>query len=218
MGRALLGAEVVAIGLVTWLTAGLADTSAYLLPFVAGMAFLAAWAWQAVHAYRIARGLEQARAPTPERSPAAAIGWLSIPLLVWGSGFWLVAAQAASPAVVLDRFVTDWTSDELDGRWPPAVVRAADAAAAGRGTGPDRFRNMRVSVVGRGATDALAVAEAIHYERRASRLLGMFPGSELVPVAEETLLTLELEARAVELPGGGDIGAVRWELVAADGD
>ena len=218
IGRALLGAEVLAIGLVAWLFAGLADTSAYLLPFVAGMGFLAAWAWQAVDAYRSARGLEQARPPTPERSPAAAIGWLSIPLLIWGSGFWLVGARAATPAVVLDRFVTDWTSDELDGRWPPAVIRAADEAAARRGAGPDRFRNIRVSLVGRGASEAVAVAEAIHYERRASSFLGIFPGSELVPVPEETLLTLELEARSFELPGGGDIGAVRWELVNANAD
>jgi hypothetical protein len=59
------------------------------------------------------------------------------------------------------------------------------------------------------------VAEAIHYERRDARFLGILPGTALEPVADERLLTLELTARPVELPGGGDIGAVRWELVSA---
>ena len=215
LGRSLLLAEAAALALVAWLSAGLADSSAYLLPFIGGMAFLAAWAWQAVDAYRIAHRLQPARKPTPERSPAAAIGWLSIPLLLWGSGFWVVGAGASSPDAVLDRFVTAWTRDELGDRWPPEVVEAANAAATGRGAGPDRLRNVRVSVVARGGRGAIAVADAIHYERRATRLLGLFPGSELIPVPEETLLTLELVATPVVLPGGGDIGALRWELVNA---
>jgi hypothetical protein len=37
-------------------------------------------------------------------------------------------------------------------------------------------------------------------------------------VADRDILSLELVARTVELPGGGDIGAVRWELVSADAD
>ena len=216
LGRSLLVVEAAAIGLVAWLTAGLADSSAYLLPFIGGMAFLAAWAWQAVDAYRIAHRLQPARPPTPERSPAAAIGWLSIPLLLWGSGFWVIGASGSSPASVLDRFMTAWTRDELGERWPQEVIDAADAAATGRGAGPDRLRNVRISLVARGALDATAVADAIHYERRATRLLGIFPGSELVPVPEETLLTLELVAHRVELPGGGDIGALRWDLVSAN--
>ena len=59
------------------------------------------------------------------------------------------------------------------------------------------------------------MAETIHYERRESRFLWVFPGSELVPVADERLLSIDLAARPVELLGGGDIGAVRWELVDA---
>jgi hypothetical protein len=59
------------------------------------------------------------------------------------------------------------------------------------------------------------VAEAVHYERRDSTFLGLFAGTELVPVADQRVLTLELAARPVELPGGGDIGAVSWELVDA---
>jgi hypothetical protein len=60
------------------------------------------------------------------------------------------------------------------------------------------------------------VAEAIHFERRDSRFLWVFAGSELVPIADRRVLTLDLEARPVELPGGGDIGVVRWELVGAE--
>jgi hypothetical protein len=215
-GMALLGLEVVCIGLVAWLTAGLADTSLYLVPFVAGVGFLVTWAAQAVHAYRLARGEPVAEA-VPARSPALAMGWLTVPLLAWGAGFWLIGADAARPAAVLDRFVTAWNGDELgaDG-WPSQVVAEADAAATGLGGGPERFRDVRVRVVERGGGRATAVAEAIHYERRDSSFLWVFPGSELVPVADREVLRLELEARAAELPGGGDIGAVRWEIVDAD--
>jgi len=214
-GRALIVAEIVAALLVAWLTIGLADTSAYLVPFIAGTGFIAAWAWQAIDAYRRARALDAASTPVPERSPAAAIGWLSLPLLVWGTGFWLVGAHAATPASVLDRFVTAWTSDELDDGWPARVVREADAAAADLGTGPDRFRDVRIRILTTGDARVTAVAEAIHFERHDSRFLGLFAGSELVPVADERVLTLELASRPVELPGGGDIGAVEWAVVDA---
>jgi hypothetical protein len=214
LGCGLLAAEGVSVLLVAWLAIGLADTSAYLVPFVAGTAFMVAWGWQAIDAYRSAGRLAAARPPTPERSPAAAIGWLSLPLLVWGTGFWLVGAHAATPASVLDRFVTAWSDDAFDETWPPSIVAEADAAAADLGPGLDRFRDIRFSIVSRGAARATAVAETIHYERRDSRFLWVFPGAQLVPVADERLLTLDLAARSAELPGGGDIGAVRWELVA----
>ena len=213
----LLAAEVLSALPVAWLTIGLADTSAYLVPFIAGVAFIVLWTWQAVDAYRSAHRLQPARPPTPERSPAAAIGWLSLPLLVWGTGFWLIAAHAATPASVLDRFVTEWSSGDLDSDWPAGVRQEASIAEASLGSGPDRFNGLRVNIVSQEGSRATAVAEAIHYERRASRFLWIFPGSELVPVADERVLTFELEAVPVELPGGGDIGALRWELVAADG-
>ena len=218
-GRALLVAEVAALLLVTWLTIGLADSTAHLVPFLAGVGFLVAWAWQAVAAYRAAREMEAARAPTPERSPATAIGWLSLPLLAWGAGFWLFGAHSATPAAALDRFVTAWTADELDaGRWPASVVQAADRAADRLGEGPDRFRDVRFTIVGAADGRAIAVGNAIHYERRPTNLFGIFPGSELVPVTDEELLSLEVAAEPVELPGGGDIGAVRWELVGVADD
>jgi hypothetical protein len=219
VGRALLVAEAAALLLVAWLTIGLADSTAYLVPFLAGFGFIVVWAWQAVAAYRAAREMQAARAPTPERSPATAIGWLSLPLLVWGAGFWLFGAHAATPAAALDRFVTAWTADELDaGRWPEAVVRAADRAADRLGAGPDRFRDVRFSIVDAAEGRATAVGSAIHYERRPTSLFGIFPGSELVPVTDERLLALEVAAVPVELPGGGDIGAVRWELVGVADD
>ena len=214
----LFAAELVLGLLLVWLTIGLADTSAYLVPFIVGVAFIVVWGWQAVDAYRSAVALLGARPPTPERSPAAAIGWLTLPLLLWGTGFWLIGAHAATPASVLDRFVTDWSRGGLGPTWPAAVRAEAAVAEARLGSGPDRFRDLRFQVVGRAEGRATAVAEAIHYERRPSRLLWVFPGSELVPVADERIITLELEAVPVDLPGGGDIGAVRWELVAADAD
>lgn len=215
-GRALLASEALAAGIVAWLAIGLADTSLYLLPFLAGMGFVAAWTWQAVHAYHAALRLQPARPPTPERSPAAAIGWMALPVLVWGAGFWLIGAGAAGPEAVLDRFVTDWTDDALGSDWPAPVVAAAEGAAQTLGTGADRFRDVRLRIVESDDGRATAIAEAIHFERRESAFLGLFAGSRLVPVADRAILTLELAAVLVELPGGGDIGAVRWELVDAE--
>ncbi|MBW3612543.1 MAG: hypothetical protein KY392_01630 [Chloroflexi bacterium] len=212
-GLALLLAEVVCVGLVAWLTIGLADTSAYLVPFLAGVAFLVAWGWQAVDAYRRAARDE---ATVPARSPALAMAWLTVPLLAWGTGFWLVGGASSTPAAVLDRFVTAWNAETLTaGDWPAAAVEAAEDAATGLGTAPDPFRDVRVRVSSTDAGRATAVAEAIHYERRESRFLWVFPGSELVPVADREVLTLDLVARPAELPGGGDIGAVRWEVAGA---
>jgi hypothetical protein len=216
IGRTLLAAEILGVVVVAWLTIGLADSSAYLVPFLAGIVFIVAWAWQAVDAYRAAHRLQPARTPAPERSPAAAMGWLSLPLLVWGAGFWLIGSDSASPAAILDQFVTEWTDGELGDAWPPGVVRAAETAAASLGSDADRFRDVRITIVSADESRATAVAEAIHFERRDSRFLWVFAGSELVPVADERVLTFDLEARPVELPGGGDIGVVRWELVGAE--
>jgi hypothetical protein len=215
LGYGLLAAELASLILVAWLTAGLADTSLYIVPFLGGVVFIVAWAWQAVDAYRSAQALQPARPPTPERSPAAAMGWLSLPLLVWGTGFWVIAGHSATPAAVLDDFVTEWSGGELGPAWTDDVRAGAAAAEERLGNGPDRFRDVRIRLLDDDGETATAVAEAIHFERRASRFLGIFPGSELVQVADERILSLELEARPVELPGGGEIGAVRWELVRA---
>lgn len=212
-GWILLAAEVLGVVVVAWLTVGLAGSSAYLIPFLAGVAFVVAWAWQAVDAYRSARRLQPATTDPPERSAAAQAGWLCLPLLVWGSGFWLIGAPAGHPAAVLDRFITDWSRDELEASaWPAAVVGPAEAAAETLGDSDDRFHDVRIRIVRSDGESASAVAEAIHFERRETRVLGVFPGSELVPVADRTVLRLELVAEPVELPGGGDIGAVEWEL------
>jgi hypothetical protein len=215
-GWSLVVTEVVAALLVAWLTVGLANSSAYLVPFLAGVAFLAAWAWQAVDAYRHARSAEAATGPVPERSPAVAAGWLAIPLLAWFAGFWLIGGDGSTAAAALDRFVTDWSDDALDGgRWPSSVRAAADEARDALRAGADDLRDVRFSLADVTDDGATAVAEAVHYERRESRFLWVFAGSELVPVADAEVLTLELEARPVELPGGGDVGAVRWVIVDA---
>jgi hypothetical protein len=218
VGWGLLAAELIAALLVAWLTVGLADSSLYLVPFLAGVAFLVAWGWQAVAAYRAAQAAQAARPPTPERSPATAIGWLSLPMLAWFTGFWLIGADAATPAAALDRFVGAWTSGTMSAdAWPPGVIAAADEAADRLGAGPDRFRDVRFTVVSVADGRATAVADAIHYERRPSSFLIVFEGTELVPVVDERILSLDLAATAVELPGGGDIGARRWELIGASG-
>lgn len=216
-GWALLVGEAVGLALVAWLTAGLAESSAHLVPFVAGAVFIAAWAWQAVDAFHAATRLAPPPSGVPDRSAAAHIGWLCLPLLVWGSGFWFIGTPAATPGAVLDRFVTDWSAGRVSETWPPAVSRPAEVAAATLGEGADRFRDVRVRLSDASEDAATAVVELIHFERRPTRLLGVFPGSELVPVADRRILTLQLTAVPVGLPGGGDIGAVIWELRAATG-
>jgi hypothetical protein len=217
LGRALLGAEAAAVALIAWLTIGLADTSAYLVPYVAGVLFLAAWGWQAVDAYRRARRAEPVDELALTRSEAVAIGWLALPMLIWSAGFWLVAAEEATPAATLDRFVTAWTSETLDpDEWGEDVVDEATAAAASLGAGEDRFRDVRVRIVGEAARTASAVAEAVHYERRPTTFLWVFPGTELVPVADDVVLSLDLVADEAQLPGGGSVGAVRWSIADAE--
>ncbi|MEO5985961.1 MAG: hypothetical protein ABIW50_01010 [Candidatus Limnocylindria bacterium] len=216
LGLGLLAVEVGAGALVWWLTIGLADTSAYLVPFLAGAAFIVAWAWQAVHAYQAAHVLRVARPPTPERSPAAAIAWLGVPLLAWGSGFWLIGAHAATPAAVLDTFVTEWSAGELDTSWPTQVRTQAGIAERSLGTAADRFRDLRVTVREERDGRATAVAESFHYERRATSFLWVFPGSELTPVRDVEVLALELRAEPVSLPVIGGFGAVRWAIVRAE--
>jgi hypothetical protein len=212
----LLAAELTAALLVAWLFVGLADTSAYLVPFLAGVAFLVAWAGQAVAAYRSAQARRLDDRPAPRRSPALVIAWLTLPLLVWGAGFWLVGAGAATPAAVLDRFVTGWAAGALaPDAWPAGVLAEAESAAGVLESGRERLRDVRVRVADAGESRATAVAEAVHYERRDARFLWLFAGSELVPVVDREVLTFSLAARPAELPGGGDIGAVRWELVEA---
>jgi hypothetical protein len=215
-GRALLVVEILALALVAWLTASLADTSLYLVPYVAGFGFLVAWAWQAIDAYRAAQRLGGTAGSVPERSPGTAIAWLSLPLLLWGSGFWLAGAQRATPAAALDRFVTAWTADEMSSaEWAPAIRRVARQVGGSLGTGADRFRDIRVRLVEGDGSGASAVVEAIHFERRRSSFLWIFPGTELVPVADEQLMSLELTADEAALVGGGDIGAVRWNVTGA---
>ncbi|MCC6618484.1 MAG: hypothetical protein IT341_05515 [Chloroflexi bacterium] len=214
-GWLLLVAEVLAIVGVAWLTIGLADTSAHMVAYLTGVAFITAWAWQAVDAYRSAVKRRSQDIEATARSAAAAIGWLCLPLLAWGAGFWLLGTHAGTPAGVIDRFVTAWGRDDLDDTWPAEVSGPADEAAGLLGSGPGRFHDVRFRIVSVGDGRALATGESIHFERRDTRLFGIFPGSELVPVADRAVLELELRATPVPLPGGGDIGAVRWELVKA---
>ncbi len=211
-GAALLVSEIAGVALVWWLTTSLATTSAYLVPFLAGVAFIVAWAWQAVAAYQAAHVLRIARPPTPERSPAAAIGWLSLPLLLWGSGFWLIGPHVSTPAAVLDRFITEWAAGDLGAEWPRSVRSAAERAEERLGSGPGRFRDVRIVVLDQEGDRATAAALSIHYERRPSSFLWVFPGSELVPVVDDDVLRIELTAEPAELPILGDIGAVRWGI------
>jgi hypothetical protein len=195
-----LAAEVLGVLAVAALTMSLADSTLYLIPYLAGLAFIAIWAVQAVGAYRRAQRTHGAIAPTPRSSPAAAIAWLGVPLLAWGTGFWLVAASSGSPAAALDRFV-------MDGELCSAVSTAADCV----GSSAD-VPGVRVRLIREDGDSAVAVAERVHYLSRPSRFLGIFAGSELVPVAEGNLLTIRLRSVPAGTVLGMDIGARRWRI------
>ena len=232
IGLAWMVAEVAAVASVAGLTLAYGDTSWYLLPFLGGAAFLVLWATQATLAYRAA----QARMPDAEvarisgGSPAAALVWLTIPMLMWGTGFWLVAGAAASPAAVVDRFVTEWPV-VADGRagWedglaadPTALAvvaeeaisrlaaRCVQEAGAACEDADLLLRGVRVRISASGEQRATAVAELVRYERRAASFLGIFGTTELVPVPVAEILTLTLAADAA--PFGGE----RWMVVNAE--
>jgi hypothetical protein len=235
LGRPLAGvawliAEAAALVALVAGTILFADSTWYLLPFLAGMAFIAVWTAQAVAAYRRAQRLQEGVPPAPSGSPAATAAWLTIPLLAWGTGFWLFAADAATPGAVLDRFVTAWPTAQLQA-WDPAMaVRPAQLTEA-VDTARDRLRQLcaqdrladdcdeapenllrdiRVRITLETGSAASAVAEVVRFERRPSRFLGIFDATALVPVPIEPILRLELEARPAAL------GAARWTIVNAE--
>jgi hypothetical protein len=230
-GAAWLALELLSAAAIVATSLLLADTTWYLVPYLLGVAFLVVWAAQAVAAYRRARSLQAASTAAP-RSPAATIAWLALPLLAWGTGFWLFAAEAATPAAVLDRFVSRWA--DLEPMEPPgpilgrmsggpfvdreaayALYRLQELCDAGRladdcGDATENLlRDVRVTITGLDGTHATADAELVDYQRRPSRLFGIFEGSELVPVPVESVLRLELEAVAAAL------GAREWVIVNA---
>jgi hypothetical protein len=218
------------IGLAWWL---LLDTTWYLVPFLLGMAFIAVWGIQAVTSYRRAqRAAGQATPPAGQRSPAAVAAWLTLPLLAWGTGFWLVAADQASPAAVVDRFLSSWTDAAAGqptswanpGGLDPTVLSSAAATGTARlrtlcanGTLPDDcdddpgnvLRDVRFRIDSTGDGTAVAVAEVVRFERRPTTFLGIFGASELAPVALQEILRLELAARPAAL------GSQRWTVMAA---
>lgn len=234
LAAALLAAELLGLALVGSLVATLAETTWYLVPFLAGAAFLTAWAGQAVHAYRAAQRLLGAIGPASRGSPAASAAWLAVPVLVWGTAFWLIAATAATPAAVLDRFVTAWPDAGTTSVWgeiatsPDRLQRQASEALASLREhcddgelGPDcgeasvnLLRNVRIRIVTDDGVRAAAVAELVRYQRQPSRFLGWEVGSELVPVSVDELVTFDLEALPAPV-AGLDIGARRWIIVNA---
>jgi len=226
----MVGEVLAAAALVVTITL-FADTSWYLLPFLVGVGFLVVWAGQAVLAYRHAQLRQGAVAPPAARSPALTVAWLALPLLLWGTGFWLVAAGSATPDALMDRFVTDWgdvtsTDDAFAALTAdPAGLRSVASAALDRleqlcqagqlpedcGTAAaNLLRDVRVSIAPDGDDRAVAVAELVDYERRPSTFLGFINASELVPVPREVILAVHLRTEPAAL------GAVRWTIVNAE--
>ena len=181
--------------------------------------------------------MQAARPPTPRGSPAAAIAWLTIPLLIWGTGFWLIGADGATPGSVLDRFVSERPSlASGEGAWtssltsdPPGLTDTAgsaldDLAIACRSgeltpdcrTAPSNLlHDVRLRLTDQTDARATAVAESVEYVQRPTSVLLIFNGTELVPVARDTILRLELVATPVRGPFGLELGARHWQIASA---
>lgn len=236
-GAAWLVAEAVALAAVVWLSVGLVTTTWYPLPFLAGAAFLGAWGLQAVSSYRRARAAAEPEVLAATPGPASAVAWLSLPILAWGTAFWLIAASAATPAAVLDRFESAWpgvasgsttftaglAADPTGLAVEASAAYAALQSACSAGqltsdcaTSPENLlRDVRISIVSEDATSASAIVELVSFERRPSRFLGIFAATDLVPVPKQTLLRLELTALPASLPGGIHLGARTWQILNA---
>lgn len=228
-----LFSEIIAAAVVAYLFFGLTDTTWYLIPFVAGVLFLVAWATQAALAYRAALRRVALAGQSAPRAAAATMAWLTVPLLVWGTGFWLASGSATSPAAALDRFESSWpalatggTLDldlQADSRLTAAAGGALEAlnrlCAQGSLTSDcsasprNLVRNVRMSLASDGADAATATVTVVSFERRPSRFLGLFAGTELVPVPRQTLLTLRLRAAPMAFPGVMQLGARQWQIV-----
>jgi len=229
-----LMAEIVAAGLVAYLFIGLADTTWYLVPFVAGVLFLVVWATQAAVAYRRTLRGQVVAGGSPSRA-AAAMAWLTIPLLAWGTGFWLVSGSASGPAAAVDQFESSWPSLAAGGRLDPQLgvdARVSATAATALSTlqrlcaggtlssgcsasTRDLVRDVRIGLTTAGSDMATATVTVVAFERRPSQFLGIFGGTDLVPFPRQTLLTLRLRAFPAPLPGGLQLGAQRWRIVDA---
>ena len=228
-GLALLVAELIGLALIVASTILLSDTTWYLVPFLMGMAFILAWAVQAVAAFLRAQRLQGAIPPPSSRSPAAAAAWLTVPLLFWGTGFWLFAAESASPDAVLNAFVTEWpevATQPIDGSVatdPAQVSLQADQALdtlrklfgsqglteSCREEAAALLINVRMRIETQTNDDAIAVAEIVRFERQPRKFLGVFEASELVPVPIAQILRLDLAAQPASF------GSARWIIVNA---
>lgn len=235
-GIAWLISELLGLGVVAYLSIGLANTTWYLVPFLAGVLFLVGWATQASVAYRRALG-QATPGGKPARAAAAAMAWLTVPLLVWGTGFWLTSGSAASPPAALDRFESSWPALAAGGTLDPELDASATLSAAARSalgvlqglcsqgalssdcsaSARNLVRDVRIAVTATGPDAATATITVVSFERRPSRFLGIFAGTELVPVPRQTLLSLQLRAVPAPLPGGVRVGAQRWQIVDAAG-
>lgn len=234
-GYTWLAAEAFGVLLVAALTVALVDTTAHLIPFLAGAAFIAVWAGQAIAAHARAQRRQGAIPPPDRRSPSASVIWLSLPILLWGAGYWLIPSPAAAPGAVLDRFVGNWQQIAAgEGPWAERLAERPSRLSAAAGDAVERlevlcergeiegecaddlFRDVRIRIADEREDAATAVAEVVDYQSRPTRVLIFFEGSEIVPVARETLLTLDLRARPADLPFGIDLGAQRWQIATAD--
>ena len=216
------------------MTPALLDGTAYLVPFVRGVAFIAAWGAQAIAAYRAAQRAQGASGPALPHSPAAAIAWLGVPLLVWGTVFWLASARNASPPAVLDGVLSRWETIAANpnvshdiatdpGQLTRDVARAADrlveicrqAQVAADCDGPvdGLLRDVRFRVVQQTDEAATAVLELVRYERRPTRFLGFVQGATVIAVPTEPLLRLELAALEGGRVLGWPLGDRRWQIV-----
>jgi hypothetical protein len=231
-GVLLLAAETAGVAGLAFLVAYFAEGELSPWVYVAIVAFLAVWGWQAVDAYR--------RAVELGGVPGGAIQALALApvALVAFTGFWLFAGSGSSPAAALREYVAAWrdrrpeaASELFVGPVDPGVLAAqwigqrlylsgrAAALARGRTTNLDPSRPLDGLVFeitegpaapSTGDRQAEAVVEFVRQETVSGSFFGLFPTATQRSVVLERIGSIRL--RTVRRPTPVGIPDVVWRI------
>jgi len=201
---------------------------------------VAAWMAVAVHAWHRAARRRAALGADPGGG-AAGLLWITPFVLAFGSGFWVVAARGADPALALDAYLEDWQAGRAEaalGRFavPPASARDIEAAWSRQTTAltnalvrieaavPDAETDPARPLEGLRWLDAgpspgggrLFVLEVARREVGHEQLFGLLPttSQRLVPV--ERVGMADLRSSAGSAPAGPLGPVTAWRVVGAE--
>ncbi len=209
------------------------------LVFALGVAIAVAWVAIAVHAWHRARR-RRAALGAPPGGGGADLLWLTPLVLALCSGFWVVAARGADPALALEAYLADWRAVRAEAALtrfvtPPASARALEVAWSRQTTAltntlvrieaavPDAETDPARPLDGLrwtdiGATPGGGRAFALEVARRQVSREQLFG---LLPTTSQRLVTVERVGVAELRPAAGSTAAgpfgpvTSWRVVGA---